>query len=162
MAPVNVLCVIYDLVLNPRNFFNFNGKSKLYSFYSLNFLYDPCMISRKSYMVLVWLPRIHTNHIWPSMITKNHIWPSTKSKKVVWSLTRVFSALEKVIAYHSYAWKLPLAFVVKCIRPSFIKCSSKFYTVYTTLLNLFSALQNIILASNFPKNSLQVKLDDYC
>ena len=63
-----------------------------------NVLYNSCMISRKSYIVLVWLPRIHTNHIWPSMITKNHIWPSmitknhiwpsTKSKKFVWSLTR--------------------------------------------------------------------------
>ena len=46
------------------------------------FFYDPCMISRKPYMVLVWLPRIHTNHIWPIMITKNHIWTNTKSKKL--------------------------------------------------------------------------------
>ena len=40
-------------------------------------------------MILVWLPRNHTNHIWPSTVTRKHIWPSTKSKKVVWSMTRV-------------------------------------------------------------------------
>ena len=64
-------------------------ENQIYTVFSLwNFLYDPCIISRKSYMVFVWLPRIQTNHIWPGMITKNHIWPSTKSKIVVWSLTR--------------------------------------------------------------------------
>ena len=76
--------------MKSKKLFQLQWKIKFIQFLVFElFLYDPCMISRKSYMVLVWLPRIHTTHIWPSMITKNHIWPSTKSMKVVWSLTRV-------------------------------------------------------------------------
>ena len=82
--------VSYMTVYEIQEFFSTLRENQIYTVFSLwTFLDDPCMISRKPYMVLVWLPRIHTNHIWPSMITKNHIWPSTKSKRVVWSLTRV-------------------------------------------------------------------------
>ena len=122
MAPVSVLCVIYDLEWFPRNF-STSIENQNYTVFSLwNFLYDPCMISRKSYMVLVWLPRVHTNHIWPSMITKTHIWPSTKSKKVVWSLTRDISSIAEILKnrnsiriYHQ-AWHLrvqPMNFIGK-------------------------------------------------
>ena len=52
------------------------------------FLYDPCMISRKSYMILVRLLRNHTNHIWTCMNTRNHIWPSMTTKNCVWWATR--------------------------------------------------------------------------
>ena len=77
------------------------------------FLYDLCMISRKSYMVLVSQPRIHTNHIRPGMITRNHIWPSTKSKKVVWSLTRV-SSLDRE---RSYCYCLKIAVIAAAFCP---------------------------------------------
>ena len=83
--------VSYMTLYEIQKLFSTSMQNQNYTVFSLwIFLYDSCMISRKSYMVLVWLPRIHTNHIWPSIITKNHIWPSTKSKKVVWSLTREF------------------------------------------------------------------------
>ena len=81
--------VSYMTLYDIQEIFSTSMENQNYTIFSLwIFLYDPCMICGKSYMVLVWLPRIHTNHIWPSMITKNHIWPSTKSKKIVWSLTR--------------------------------------------------------------------------
>ena len=53
------------------------------------FFYDPCLISRKSYMILVWLLRNHTNHIWPCMITRNHIWPSITTRNYIWWATQV-------------------------------------------------------------------------
>ena len=52
------------------------------------FLYDPYMISRKSYMILVWQLRNHTNHIWPCMNIRNHIWPSMTTKNFVLWATR--------------------------------------------------------------------------
>ena len=70
MEPINVLCVIYDLVWFPRNFFNIKRKWKIYSFRIWFFLYDPCMISGKSYLILVWLLWNHRNHIWPCLNTR--------------------------------------------------------------------------------------------
>ena len=110
--------VSYMTLYEIQEIFSTSMENQNYTVFSLwMFLYDPCMISRKSYMVLVWLPRIHTNHIWLSMITKNHIWPSTKSKKVVWSLTRegrqpkieiyfFFSFHAKLIAGTDNDWNL--------------------------------------------------------
>ena len=93
--------VSYMTLYEIQEIFSTSMENQNYTVFSLwTFLYDPCMISRKSYMVLLWLPRNHTNHIWPSMITKNHIWPSTKSKKVVWSLTRV--ALESMLNQYCF------------------------------------------------------------
>ena len=97
--------VSYMTLYEIQEIFSTSMENQNYTFFSLwIFSYDPCMISRKSYMVLVWLPRIHTNHIWPGMITKNHIWPSTKSKKVIWWLTRVnkkYQHLEAVLGISS-------------------------------------------------------------
>ena len=82
------MCHIWPCMIS-KKFFQLQRKIKIMQFLISEIF---CLILvwflRKSYMVLVWVPRIHTNYIWPSIITKNHIWPSTKSKKVVWSLTR--------------------------------------------------------------------------
>ena len=97
---------LYDFQEN----FSISIENQNYTIFSIwNFLHDSCLISRKSYMVLLWLLRIHTNHIWPSMITKNHIWPSTKSKKVMWSLTRAL----KIFFTHLLHWAQILHFVSK-------------------------------------------------
>ena len=56
------------------------------------FFYDPCMISRKTYKILVWLLRNHKNHKWPCMNTRNHIWPSMNIKNCVWWAIRVIKS----------------------------------------------------------------------
>ena len=93
VAPVNFLSVIYDLVWFHRNIFATSIENENHTV-SLHWnIFLTCMISRKLYMILVWLKSIHRKHIWPSIITKNHIWPSNKLKKVVWSVTRVLHLL---------------------------------------------------------------------
>ena len=64
-------------------------ENEVYTLFRLsNFLNDPCLTSRKSYAILVWLPRVHTNHVRPGMVTRNHIWPCMTTKKFVWQPTR--------------------------------------------------------------------------
>ena len=121
--------VSYMTLYEIQEIFPTSMENQSYTVFShWTFLYDPCMTYRKSYMVLVWLPRIHTNHIWPSMITKNHIWPSTKSKKVVWSLTRE-------IIYIIFHFKIVFAF----FRVSFSKTNKKF--TKTALLKIRNGLK---------------------
>ena len=84
----------------PRNFFNVNRKPNYTVFRPWKILYDPCMISRKSHMILVWLPRVHTNHVWPSMIAKNHIWPSMTINNFVWWANR--DNVRLYLAWHFY------------------------------------------------------------
>ena len=109
--------VSYMTLYEIQEIFSTSMENQNYTVFSLLiFLYDPWTISRKSYMFLVWLPRIHTNYIWPSrpsMITKNHIWPSTKSKKVVWSLTRVATKKLFEDEAHKRAAKLTLQLAKK-------------------------------------------------
>ena len=77
---------LYDFQEN----FSTSKENERYTVFRLwVFLYDPCMISRKSFMILVWLLRNHANHIWTCMITGNYIWPSMTTKNCVWWATRV-------------------------------------------------------------------------
>ena len=80
VKPINVLCVIYDLVLFPGNFFNIKRNWKIYSFLGFEFFFVLSLYDfYKIYMILVWLLRNHTNHIWPCMTTKNCVWWATRN-----------------------------------------------------------------------------------
>ena len=52
---------LYDF----QEIFSTSKENERYTVFRLwIFLYDPCMISTKSYMILVWLLRNHTNHLY--------------------------------------------------------------------------------------------------
>ena len=127
-----IMCHIWPCMIS-KKFFQLQWKIKIIQFLVFEiFLYDSCMISRKSNMVLVWLPRIHTKHIWPSMITKNHIWPSTKSKKVVWSLTRdspIVANLEKRSCDHFFYFESANVSLTLCKKQSVVPIFDTFFPV---------------------------------
>ena len=84
--------IIYDPCMKPKKTYMTLVWSQSYFFRISNQEHSDWSLLRVDFIfciILVWLPRNHTNHIWPSTVTKNHIWPSTKSRKVVWSMTRV-------------------------------------------------------------------------
>ena len=82
--------VSYMTLYDFQEIFSTSKENERYTAFRLwIFLYDPCMISRKSYMILVWLLGNHSNHICPCMNTRNPIWPSMTTKNSVWWATRV-------------------------------------------------------------------------
>ena len=79
------ICHIWPCMISK----NFVIENENYTvFRHCNFLFERCLVSRKSYMIVVWLSRAHTNNIWPGMITKNHVWPSVTTKNLIWWAAR--------------------------------------------------------------------------
>ena len=96
----SVFYVSYMTLYDFQEIFSTSKENENYTIFRLLiFFYDPCMISRKSYMILVWLLRNHTNHIWPCMNTRNHIWRSMTTRNFVWWATR--ATAQQIIALYS-------------------------------------------------------------